>query len=45
MTYAEIKQYIINTIKADKPLHGQAREWYIDMLIDGYIREEDFINE
>ena len=45
MTYAEIKQYIIDTIKAGKPLHGQAKEWYIDMLIDGHIREEDIINE
>lgn len=45
MTYAKIKEHIINTIKAGKPLHGQVKEWYIDMLIDGYIREEDFINE
>lgn len=41
MTYAEIKEYIIKTIKEGKPLHGQAREWAVDLMLDGYITKED----
>lgn len=41
MTYAEIKEYIIKTTKEGKPLHGQTREWAIDLILDGYITKED----
>lgn len=41
MTYAEIKEYVIKTIKEGKPLHGQARELAIDLMLDGYITKED----
>ena len=37
MTYAEIKAYIKKAIAEGKPLHGEMREWAIDLQLD----EED----
>lgn len=34
MTYTEIKAYIEKAIAEDKPLHGEMREWAIDLQLD-----------
>ena len=34
MSYKEIREYIESRLAAGLPLHGEAREWAIDMMLD-----------